>query len=141
MPFHIGATRTLKTRLTWLLRSLLWRSWTMAISIAGISGASRKSAGPILRDNHELYCAGHMLEGAVAYFQTTGRRKLLDIMLRYVDHMIVKFGRGEGQTHGYCGHQEIELALLKLYAVTHEKKHLDLARYFIDERGALAPLF
>ena len=75
-----------------------------------------------LRDNHELYCAGHMLEGAVAYFQTTGRRKLLDIMLRYVDHMIVKFGRGEGQTHGYCGHQEIELALLKLYAVTHEKE-------------------
>ena len=64
-----------------------------------------------LRDNHELYCAGHMLEGAVAYFQTTGRRKLLDIMRRYVDHMIVKFGRGEGQTHGYCGHQEIELAL------------------------------
>ena len=89
-----------------------------------------------LRDNHELYCAGHMLEGAIAYFQTTGRRKFLDIMLRYVDHMILKFGRGNGQTRGYCGHQEIELALLKLYVVTREKKHLDLARYFIDERGA-----
>jgi uncharacterized protein len=94
-----------------------------------------------LRDNRELYCAGHMLEGAVAYYQTTGRRKLLDIMLRYVDHMIAKFGRGENQTRGYCGHQEIELALLKLYAVTHDKRHLDLARYFIDERGALPHYF
>ena len=89
-----------------------------------------------MRDNHELYCAGHLLEGAVAYFQSTGRRKFLDIMLRYVDHMIETFGTKPGQKRGYCGHQEIELALLKLYVVTREKKHLDLARYFIDERGA-----
>lgn len=89
-----------------------------------------------MRDNHELYCAGHMLEGAVAYFQSTGRRKFLDLMLHYVDHMIETFGTKPGQKRGYCGHQEIELALLKLYVVTREKKHLDLARYFIDERGA-----
>ena len=69
-----------------------------------------------LRDNHELYCAGHMLEGAVAYFQATGRRNLLDVMLRYVDHIAATFGTGDaGQKRGYCGHQEIELALVKLY--------------------------
>jgi uncharacterized protein len=94
-----------------------------------------------LRDNHELYCAGHMLEGAVAYFKATGRRRLLDIMLRYVDHIAATFGRGEGQKRGYCGHQEIELALIKLYHVTHDRKHLDLAAYFIDERGRLPHYF
>jgi DUF1680 family protein len=88
-----------------------------------------------LRDNHELYCAGHMLEGAVAYFQATGRRRLLDIMLRYVDHIAATFGPGEGQKRGYCGHQEIELALIKLYHVTGDRRRLDLAAYFIDERG------
>lgn len=94
-----------------------------------------------LRDNHELYCAGHMLEGAVAYFQATGQRKLLDIMLRYVDHIAATFGRGEGQKRGYCGHQEIELALIKLYAVTRDRRHLELASYFIDERGHLPHYF
>jgi len=49
-----------------------------------------------LRDNHELYCAGHMLEGAVAYFQATGRRMLVDIMLRYVDHIAVNFWARRG---------------------------------------------
>jgi uncharacterized protein len=88
-----------------------------------------------LRDNHELYCAGHLLEGAIAYYQATGRRRLLDIMLRYVDHIANVFGPGENQKHGYCGHQEIELALVKLYHVTGERKHLDLAAYFINERG------
>jgi uncharacterized protein len=94
-----------------------------------------------LRDNHELYCAGHMLEGATAYFQATGRRELLDTMLRYVDHIASVFGRGEGQKRGYCGHQEIELALIKLYHVTKDRKHLDLAAYFIDERGRLPHYF
>jgi DUF1680 family protein len=94
-----------------------------------------------LRDNHELYCAGHMLEGAVAYFKATGRRRLLDIMLRYVDHIASVFGCGEGQKRGYCGHQEIELALVKLYHVTRDRKHLDLATYFINERGNLPHYF
>jgi uncharacterized protein len=89
-----------------------------------------------LRDNHELYCAGHMLEGAVAYFQSTGRRRLLDIMCRYVDHIATVFGPGRHQRHGYCGHQEIELALIKLYHVSQDRKHLDLAAYFINERGS-----
>jgi DUF1680 family protein len=67
-----------------------------------------------LRDNHELYCAGHMLEGAIAYFSVTGRRRLLDLMLRYVDHIALVFGPGKNQKPGYCGHQEIELALIKV---------------------------
>jgi uncharacterized protein len=88
-----------------------------------------------LRDNHELYCAGHMLEGAVAYYQVTGRRQLLDIMLRYVDHIATVFGPGEGQKKGYCGHQEIEIALIKLYRALGDRKHLELATYFINQRG------
>jgi uncharacterized protein len=94
-----------------------------------------------LRDNHELYCAGHMLEGAIAYFQATGRRRLLDIMLRYMDHVATVFGPNEGQKRGYCGHQEIELALIKLFHATGERKHLDLATYFINERGSLPHYF
>src|SRR5574337_37392 len=88
-----------------------------------------------LRDNHELYNAGHLLEGAVAYFRATGKRKFLDVMERYVDHIAATFGRGPGQKRGYCGHQEIELALVKLYRLTGDKRRLDLAAYFIDERG------
>ncbi len=88
-----------------------------------------------LRDDHELYCAGHLIEGAVAYFEATGKRALLDILLRYVDHIAATFGPGPGQKRGYCGHEEIELALVRLYHVTGERKHLELARYFIDERG------
>jgi DUF1680 family protein len=88
-----------------------------------------------LRDHHELYCAGHLIEGAVAYYQATGKRKLLDIMCRFADYMIKVFGHGEGQLRGYCGHEEIELALVKLARVTAEQKYLDLAKYFIDERG------
>ncbi|KAA1184528.1 glycoside hydrolase family 127 protein [Rhizobium tropici] len=88
-----------------------------------------------LRDHHELYCAGHLIEAAVAYCQATGKRKLLDIMSRFADYMITVFGHGEGQLRGYCGHEEVELALVKLSRVTGEKKYLDLAKYFIDERG------
>lgn len=88
-----------------------------------------------LRDLHELYCAGHLIEGAVAYFKATGKRKFLDIMLKYVDYIAKVFGRRPGQKRGYCGHEEIELALLKLYELTGDEKHLELAKYFIDERG------
>jgi DUF1680 family protein len=89
-----------------------------------------------LRDNHELYNAGHMLEGAIAYFQATGKRKLLDVMEHYVDHIARTFGPGPGQKRGYCGHQEIEIALMKLYRLTGDKRRLDLCAYFINERGA-----
>ncbi len=92
-----------------------------------------------LRDNHELYNAGHMLEGAIAYYETTGRRRWLDIMERYVDHIATVFGTGPGQKRGYCGHPEIELALVKLYHLTKNRKHLDLAAYFVNERGNQHP--
>ena len=88
-----------------------------------------------LRDNHELYNAGHLLEGAIAYFRSTGRRRFLDVMERYMDHVAATFGPGPGQKRGYDGHQEIELALVKLYRLTGDRRRLDLAAYFIDERG------
>ncbi len=93
-----------------------------------------------LRDNHELYCAGHMLEAAIAYFRATGKRKLLDAMLRYVDLIDQTFGAEEGKLHGYPGHEIIEMALMKLYDLTGEEKHRRLARYFIDQRGQ-SPLY
>ena len=86
-----------------------------------------------LRDNHELYCAGHLIEAAVAHFQTTGQTKLLAALCRYVDYIATVFG--PGKKRGYCGHEEIELALVKLYRVTQERRYLRLAQYFIDERG------
>ena len=89
-----------------------------------------------LRDNHELYNLGHLLEGGIAYFLATGRRRLLDILERYVDHVRQTFGPGPNQKRGYCGHQEIELALIRLYHLTGERKQLDLASHFIDQRGA-----
>jgi len=88
-----------------------------------------------LRDWHELYCAGHLIEAAVAHYQATGKSTLLDIMCRYADYIASVFGRNEGQLRGYPGHEEIELALVKLYRVTGEKRYLDLASYFVEERG------
>ena len=89
-----------------------------------------------LRDFHELYCSGHLIEAAVAYYQATGKRKFLEIMSRNADLLVQRFGRGPGQVRGYCGHEEIELALVRLARVTGERKYLDLAKFFIDERGA-----
>jgi DUF1680 family protein len=89
-----------------------------------------------LRDMHELYCAGHLTEAAVAYFQATGKTSLLDVLRRYVDYIATVFGPGVGQSRGYPGHEELELALVKLYRVTGEQRYLDLARFFVDERGA-----
>lgn len=88
-----------------------------------------------LAECHELYCAGHMIEAAVAYYQATSKRKLLDVVRRFADLIDKKFGMEENKIKGYPGHQEIELALIKLYKTTDEKKYRDLANYFIDERG------
>jgi DUF1680 family protein len=88
-----------------------------------------------LRDCHELYDAGHMMEAAVAYFYATGKRRFLDMMARYADHIATVFGPEPGKKRGYCGHPEIELALVRLARATGEQRYLDLARYFVDERG------
>ncbi len=88
-----------------------------------------------LYECHELYCAGHMMEAAVAYSEATGKQKFLEIMCRYADHIDHVFGTGDGQIKGYDGHPEIELALIKLYRATKNHKYLKLATFFVDERG------
>jgi DUF1680 family protein len=88
-----------------------------------------------LQDNHELYCLGHMIEGAISYYQATGKDKLLKATIRYVDYVDTILGPEQGKKHGYPGHEVIELALVKLYQITKDEKHLNLAKYFIDERG------
>ena len=88
-----------------------------------------------LMEGHELYTAGHMIEAAVAYYEATGKRHFLDIVSKFADLICETFGPEEGKIHGYPGHQEIELALVKLYRVTKEKKYLELAKYFLDIRG------
>jgi DUF1680 family protein len=88
-----------------------------------------------LRDCHELYCAGHMMEAAVAYYEATGKRELMDIMTRMALNIDTVLGPEEGKLHGYPGHQEIELALIRMYGATGDPLMLKLARYFIDERG------
>lgn len=88
-----------------------------------------------LRDRHELYNAGHLIEGAVAYYHATGKRRLLDVMCRFVDHIAKVFGPEAEQRKGYPGHPELELALVKLGRVTGEQRYLDLAKFFVDERG------
>ncbi|SCY79179.1 glycoside hydrolase family 127 protein [Alkaliphilus peptidifermentans] len=84
---------------------------------------------------HELYCAGHMIEAAVAYYEATGKEKLLNIACRFADHIDEVFGKEENKLPGYSGHQEIELALMRLYRAKGNEKYLNLSKYFIDERG------
>lgn len=88
-----------------------------------------------LRDHHELYCLGHLIEGAVAYYQATGKKKLLDAACRYADCVAEHIGPEEGKLHGYPGHEIAEMALAKLYDVTGEEKYRDLGLYFVNERG------
>ena len=88
-----------------------------------------------LRDEHELYCSGHLIEAAVAYFEATGKRRFIDIMERNVACIAEAFGREPGQCRGYPGHPELELALMRLFHVTGNPHHARLARYFIEERG------
>ncbi len=94
-----------------------------------------------LRDLHEMYSMGHLLEGAIAYFEATGKRRFLDVMIRAVDHIIDTFGTGPGQLRGYDAHEEIELALVKLYRLTDDSRYLDLATYFVEERGRMPSYF
>lgn len=86
-----------------------------------------------LHECHELYCAGHMMEAAVAYYHATGKTKLLSVMERMADHIINRFG--EGKEHGIPGHQEVEIGLMKLYRATGKEKYKEMARFFLEERG------
>ena len=88
-----------------------------------------------LVEGHELYSAGHLIEAAVAYYQATGKDALLNIACRLADLICRVFGPEEGKHRGCPGHQEIELALMKLSHVTGEKKYAELSRYFLTVRG------
>ena len=87
------------------------------------------------RVRHELYCCGHLIEAAVAYAQATGKTKLLDVAEKFVAHIRGVFGPEPGKRVEVPGHEEIELALVKLYRYTGKKEYLDLATFFIDVRG------
>ncbi|MCR5150284.1 MAG: glycoside hydrolase family 127 protein [Clostridiales bacterium] len=87
------------------------------------------------RDWHELYCAGHLTEAAVAYYNATGKDKMLKCMCRYLELIEKVFKIEDSAAFHTPGHEEIELALVKLYHCTGEKRWLELAKYFIDKRG------
>lgn len=88
-----------------------------------------------LKDHHELYCLGHLIESAVAYYQATGKDKLLRAACRYAGYVGRCFGLEEGQRRGYPGHEIAEMALVRLYEVTGEQKYLELSKFFLDQRG------
>jgi DUF1680 family protein len=84
---------------------------------------------------HELYCAGHLIEAAVAHNACTGKTTLLDVARRYADCIDAAFGASPGKIRGVCGHPEIELALFRLWRATGEERYRDLAVFFVEERG------
>ncbi len=88
-----------------------------------------------LGGSHELYCMGHFIEAAVAYHEATGNEKVLDVAKKCADNIDDNFGPEDGKIHGYDGHEEIEIGLLRLYHVTKEDRYLQLAKYFLTERG------
>lgn len=94
-----------------------------------------------LKDNHELYCFGHLTEGAVAYYQATGKDKLLKAAERFADYIANYFGEEEGKCKGYPGHEIAEMALVRLYEVTGKERYLQLSEFFINERGTLPYYF
>ncbi len=87
------------------------------------------------RGCHELYCAGHLMEAAVAYYNATGKRKFLDLMCKYADYIEKRFVKDRDTDFVTPGHEEIELALVKLYDCTGEERYLKLAEFFVDKRG------
>jgi len=86
-----------------------------------------------IKDMHELYCAGHFFEGAVAYYQATGKRTILDVAIRLADKIDSVFG--PGKRYDVPGHEEIEIGLVRLYRVTGDEKYLKLAKFFLEQRG------
>lgn len=86
-------------------------------------------------NSHELYNSGHLYEAAVAHYQATQKRTLLDVAIKNADLVCQVFGPNEGQKHVPSGHPIVEMALVKLYNITNDKKYLDMARYFVDETG------
>jgi len=94
-----------------------------------------------LRDAHELYCSGHLIEAGVALFRGTGNKEILAVVRKLADYIDSRFGIEPGKIRGYPGHEEIELALMKLARITGEMRYLRRAQYFIDERGTTPNFF
>ncbi len=88
-----------------------------------------------LQISHELYNSGHMIEAAVVHFEATGKKNFLDIAIKNANLLVRTFGDGADQVHGVPGHQIIETGLVNLYRITKNKAYLDLAKYFLDNRG------
>ena len=86
-------------------------------------------------DLHEMYCAGHLFQAAVAHFRATGSERLLDVATRFADHICDTFGPEEGKRHAVDGHEEVEMALVELFRATGERRYLEGAQFFIDARG------
>jgi len=86
-----------------------------------------------LRDMHELYCAGHLIQSAIAYYRATGEHEFIDAVCRFADHIdeIFRLGKRDGTP----GHPEIEMALVELYRLTGKRKYLELSKFFLDNRG------
>ncbi len=89
-----------------------------------------------IRDKHELYCLGHLTEAAIAYYHATGKDKLLGLVERYIDLVIQSFVEEKTAKFVTPGHEEIELALVKLYRLTGKEKYLELSKFFVNNRGA-----
>lgn len=94
-----------------------------------------------LSESHELYCAGHFLEAAVAYFHATGSKKVVEMARKLADCIDRHFGREEGKIRGYDGHEEIKIGLMRLYHLTGEERYLNLSRFFLYERGTNGNFF
>ncbi len=94
-----------------------------------------------LGESHELYCAGHFLEAAVAYYETTGNQQVLKIACKLADYLDTYFGEEKGKHFGFDGHEEIEIGLMRLYHLTGEKRYLQLSRYFLYARGIKPDFF
>ena len=88
-----------------------------------------------LESGHELYNVGHLYEAAVAHWQATGKRSLLDVAIKNANLVCRVFGPGEGQRIDVPGHEEIEIGLVKLYRATGDETYLNQAKFFIDMRG------
>lgn len=84
-------------------------------------------------DKHEMYCCGHLIEAGIAHYNATGKRSLLDVAVKFADHIDNTFG--EGKREWVPGHQEIELALIKLYRLTGEERYVKLAHWLLEQRG------
>ena len=94
-----------------------------------------------VRDRHELYCAGHLMEAAVAYYEATGKRKFLDAMCRYANYIEKRFKIDKDTGFTTPGHEEIEIALIKMYKCTGDVRYLELSKFFIDQRGVAKERF